>query len=61
MLTYFFQPLSGISALTIYLRDAEQVDHPVWEMKNVHLDFWEIGQVQMDFADSKYQVRMCLK
>jgi hypothetical protein len=47
-----------MSALTIYLRDAEQVDHPVWEMKNVHLDFWEIGQVQMNFADSKYQVRI---
>ena len=46
-----------MEALTIYLRDVEETDHPVWEMKNIHLDFWEFGQVQLDFSDSVYKVK----
>jgi hypothetical protein len=47
-----------MEALTIYIRNAEDVDHPIWEMKNVHLDFWEIGSVPIDFSNNKYKVNI---
>jgi hypothetical protein len=27
-------------------------------MQNVHLDFWEIGSVPIDFSNSKYKVNI---
>ena len=42
--------------MTVYLRNDEGVDHPIWELRDVKLDFWEIGQVEVDFENSKYQV-----
>ena len=52
-----FQPHASIEALTVYLQDFEGVDHIVWQMKNTHVDFWEIGQVELDFTNKKSRVR----